>query len=93
MELIDAFEPVKRGIFGGAVGYLSWQGQMDTAIAIRTAVIQNGRLFVQAGAGIVADSEPHLEWMETLNKARSVMQAAMIAEDGLRFRDSSEDNR
>jgi anthranilate synthase component 1 len=93
MELIDAFEPVKRGIFGGAVGYLSWQGQMDTAIAIRTAVIQNGRLFVQAGAGIVADSEPHLEWKETLNKARSVMQAAMIAEDGLRFRDSSEDNR
>jgi anthranilate synthase component 1 len=93
MELIDTFEPVKRGIFGGAVGYLSWQGQMDTAIAIRTAVIQNGRLFVQAGAGIVADSEPHLEWKETLNKARSVMQAAMIAEDGLRFRDSSEDNR
>ena len=69
MELIDEFEPVKRGIFGGAVGYLSWQGQMDTAIAIRTAVIQNGRLFVQAGAGIVADSEPHLEWKETLNKA------------------------
>ena len=93
MELIDAFEPVKRGIFGGAVGYLSWQGQMDTAIAIRTAVIQNGRLFVQAGAGIVADSEPHLEWKETLNKARSVMQAAMIAEDGLRFRVPSEDNR
>lgn len=93
MELIDAFEPVKRGIFGGAVGYLSWQGQMDTAIAIRTAVIQDGRLFVQAGAGIVADSEPHLEWKETLNKARSVMQAAIIAEDGLRFRDSSEGNR
>ena len=93
MELIDEFEPVKRGIFGGAVGYLSWQGQMDTAIAIRTAVIQNGRLYVQAGAGIVADSKPELEWKETLNKARSVMQAAMIAEDGLRFQEDEVGNR
>ena len=93
MEVIDELEPVKRGIFGGAVGYLSWQGQMDTAIAIRTAVITGGRLYVQAGAGIVADSVPDLEWMETQNKARSVMQAAMIAVDGLKFSPSSTSNR
>jgi anthranilate synthase component 1 len=93
MEVIDELEPVKRGIFGGAVGYLSWQGQMDTAIAIRTAVITGGRLYVQAGAGIVADSVPDLEWMETQNKARSVMQAAIIAVDGLKFSPSSTSNR
>lgn len=93
MEVIDELEPVKRGIFGGAVGYLSWQGQMDTAIAIRTAVISGGRLYVQAGAGIVADSVPELEWMETQNKARSVMQAAMIAVDGLQFLSTSTNNR
>lgn len=93
MEVIDELEPVKRGIFGGAVGYLSWQGQMDTAIAIRTAVISGGRLYVQAGAGIVADSVADLEWMETQNKARSVMQAAMIAVDGLKFSPSTTSNR
>lgn len=85
LQLIDAFEPVKRGIFGGAVGYLSWQGQMDTAIAIRTAIIKSGQLHVQAGAGVVADSIPDLEWKETQNKARSVIQAAKIAENGLQF--------
>ena len=69
LEIIDEFEPEKRGIFGGAVGYLSWQGSMDTAIAIRTAIVKDGWLNVQAGAGIVADSVPELEWMETLNKA------------------------
>lgn len=93
LELIDQFEPVKRGIFGGAVGYLSWQGQMDTAIAIRTAVIKDGRLYVQAGAGVVADSSPALEWKETQNKAQSVIEAAMIAENGLRFNDDPTSNR
>ena len=85
LEIIDEFEPEKRGIFGGAVGYLSWQGSMDTAIAIRTAIVKDGWLNVQAGAGIVADSVPELEWMETLNKARSIMRAAAIAESGLQF--------
>ena len=85
LEIIDEFEPEKRGIFGGAVGYLSWQGSMDTAIAIRTTIVKDGWLNVQAGAGIVADSVPELEWMETLNKARSIMRAAAIAESGLQF--------
>lgn len=79
MEIIDQLEPVKRGIYGGAVGYLSWQGDMDTAIAIRTAVIKDKKLYVQAGAGVVADSIPDLEWKETMNKARAVMRAVAIA--------------
>lgn len=83
LEIIDEFEPEKRGVFGGAVGYLSWNGNMDTAIAIRTAVIKDSKLFVQAGAGIVADSIPRLEWKETINKARSLFQAAAMAENGL----------
>jgi anthranilate synthase component 1 len=83
LEIIDEFEPQKRGIFGGAVGYLSWNGNMDTAIAIRTAVVKDNKLFVQAGAGIVADSIPRLEWKETINKARSLFQAAAMAENGL----------
>ncbi|MEX2488871.1 MAG: anthranilate synthase component I [Pseudomonadales bacterium] len=83
MEIIDELEPVKRGIFGGAVGYLSWNGNMDTAIAIRTAVIKDSTLYIQAGAGIVADSVPTLEWKETLNKARSIFKAAAMAENGL----------
>jgi anthranilate synthase component I len=83
MEIIDEFEPEKRGIFGGAVGYLSWNGNMDTAIAIRTAIVRDGQLYIQAGAGIVADSIPQLEWKETINKARSVCQAAAMAEAGL----------
>ena len=62
MEIIDELEPVKRGVYGGAVGYWAWNGNMDTAIAIRTAVIKNGELHVQAGGGIVADSVPELEW-------------------------------
>ena len=70
MEIIDEVEPVKRGIYGGAVGYISWQGNMDTAIAIRTAVIKDQVLNVQAGGGVVADSIPRLEWKETMNKAR-----------------------
>jgi anthranilate synthase component 1 len=81
MEIIDQLEPVKRGIYGGAVGYLSWAGDMDTAIAIRTAVIKDGEVHVQAGAGIVADSAPALEWEETMNKARGMLRAiAMVNE-------------
>jgi len=79
MEIIDEVEPVKRGIYGGAVGYLSWQGNMDTAIAIRTAVIKDETLYVQAGGGVVADSVPELEWEETMNKARAMFRAAAIA--------------
>jgi len=83
MEIIDELEPVKRGVYSGAVGYLSWNGNMDTAIAIRTAVIQGGTLHIQAGAGIVADSQPQLEWEETMNKARAVFRAAALAEAAL----------
>ncbi|WP_189469804.1 anthranilate synthase component I [Litchfieldella qijiaojingensis] len=83
MEIIDELEPVKRGIYSGAVGYLSWHGNMDTAIAIRTAVIKDGELHVQAGAGIVADSVPEMEWQETLNKGRALFRAVAMAERGL----------
>lgn len=78
MEIIDELEPVKRGVYGGAVGYLSWNGNMDTAIAIRTAVIQNNTLHIQAGAGIVADSVPRLEWEETMNKGRAIFKAVAM---------------
>jgi len=80
MEIIDELEPVKRGIYGGAVGYLAWNGNMDTAIAIRTAVIKDGELHVQAGGGIVADSQPAAEWEETLNKRRAMFRAVKLAE-------------
>ena len=83
MEIIDELEPVKRGIYSGAVGYLSWNGNMDTAIAIRTAVIKDSTLHIQAGAGIVADSIPRLEWKETMNKGRAVFRAVALAEAGL----------
>ena len=83
MEIIDEMEPVKRGIYGGAVGYLAWNGNMDTAIAIRTAVIKNRQLHVQAGAGIVADSIPELEWKETMNKGRALFRAVAMAQTGL----------
>lgn len=83
MEIIDELEPVKRGVYAGAVGYLSWQGNMDTAIAIRTAVIKDKTLHIQAGAGVVADSVPALEWKETMNKARAVFRAVAMAENGL----------
>jgi len=83
MEIIDELEPVKRGIYGGAVGYVSWAGEMDTAIAIRTALIIDQRVIVQAGAGVVADSIPASEWEETLNKARAMLRAiAMCGERG-----------
>ncbi len=83
MEIIDELEPVKRGVYGGAVGYISWSGNMDTAIAIRTAVIKDNTLHIQAGAGVVADSVPRLEWKETMNKGRAVFRAVAMAERGL----------
>ncbi len=83
MELIDQLELTKRGIYGGACGYLSFGGEMDLAIAIRTGVIKDGMLYVQAAAGIVADSVPEMEWMETENKARAVLRAAEQVQDGL----------
>ncbi len=83
MEIIDEFEPVKRGIYGGAVGYLSWQGNMDMAIAIRTAVIKDEVLYIQAGGGWVADSQPNLEWKESLNKGRAIFKAAEMVQEKL----------
>ncbi len=83
MEIIDELEPVKRGVYGGAIGYLSWNGNMDTAIAIRTAVIKDQTLYIQAGAGVVADSIPRLEWKETMNKGRAVFRAVAMAAKGL----------
>jgi anthranilate synthase component 1 len=83
MEIIDELEPVKRGVYSGAVGYLSWNGNMDTAIAIRTAVIKDGLLHIQAGAGVVADSRPELEWKETMNKGRAIFRAVAMAEAGI----------
>jgi len=83
MEIIDELEPVKRGVYAGAVGYIGWNGNMDTAIAIRTAVLRQGKLYIQAGAGIVADSVPRSEWNETINKARAVFRAASMAARGL----------
>ena len=83
MEIIDELEPVKRGVYAGAVGYLSWHGNMDTAIAIRTAVIKDKILHIQAGAGVVYDSVPQSEWDETMNKGRAVFRAVAMAEAGL----------
>jgi anthranilate synthase component 1 len=83
MEIIDELEPSKRGIYAGAVGYLGFNGDMDVAIAIRTGVIKNNQLHVQAGAGIVADSVPQSEWEETQNKARAVLRAAELVQNGL----------
>ncbi len=83
MEIIDEVEPVKRGVYAGAVGYLSWSGNLDTAIAIRTAVVQDGYVYVQAGGGVVADSVPELEWKETLNKGRALLRAVEMAQAGL----------
>lgn len=84
MEIIDELEPVKRGIYGGAVGYISFTGNMDTAIAIRTAVIKDGTLNIQAGAGVVYDSVPRKEWEETMNKGRAVFRAVAMVAGGLK---------
>lgn len=78
LEIIDELEREKRGVYGGAVGYIGWGGNMDTAIAIRTAVIRDKTLYIQAGAGIVADSVPQSEWDETMNKGRAVFRAAAM---------------
>ncbi|MEY2953287.1 MAG: Anthranilate synthase component 1 [Pseudomonadota bacterium] len=83
MELIDQLEPTKRGLYGGACGYLSFAGDMDVAIAIRTAVIKDGTLYVQAAAGVVADSVPEMEWRETEHKARALLRASELVEEGL----------
>ena len=83
MEIIEELEPEKRGIYGGAVGVWSFNNDMDLAIAIRTAVIKNGTLHVQSGAGVVADSDPEAEWQETQNKARAVIRAAQMVQEGL----------
>ncbi len=83
MELIDQLEPTKRGIYGGACGYLSFAGDMDVAIAIRTGIIKNETLYVQAAAGVVADSVPELEWAETEAKARALLRASELVEEGL----------
>jgi len=93
MEIIHELEPVKRGIYSGAVGYLGWNGNMDTAIAIRTAVIKDGVLNTQAGAGIVADSVPKYEWKETLNKARAMVKAVEMAAGGLDFKQPSKSKK
>jgi len=82
MEIIDELEPVKRGIYGGACGYLSFAGDMDVAIAIRTGIVKDGMLYVQAAAGVVADSVPELEWRETEAKARALIRAAELVEEG-----------
>jgi anthranilate synthase component 1 len=79
MQIIDELEPVKRGVYSGAVGYLGFNGDMDVAIAIRTAVVKDGKLHVQAAAGVVADSDPQSEWQETRHKARAILRAAELA--------------
>jgi anthranilate synthase component 1 len=83
MEVIDQLEPTKRGLYGGACGYLSYAGDMDVAIAIRTGIIKDGTLYVQAAAGIVADSVPETEWKETEAKARALLRASELVEEGL----------
>ncbi|WP_201496546.1 anthranilate synthase component I [Rubrivivax sp. A210] len=82
MEIIDELEPIKRGIYGGACGYLSYAGDMDVAIAIRTGIVKDNTLYVQAAAGIVADSVPEMEWRETEHKARALIRAAELVEEG-----------
>ncbi len=83
MEIIDEVEPLKRGVFGGAVGYLGWHGEMDMSIAIRTCVIREAKVYIQAGAGLVADSDPDSEWHETQIKARAVIKAVELSSNGL----------
>ena len=84
MEIIDELEPHRRGPYGGAVGYVDFTGNMDTCIALRTMVIQGDRAYIQAGAGLVADSDPEAEYQETVNKAMGLMRALEIAETQLK---------
>ncbi|MEX0822444.1 MAG: chorismate-binding protein, partial [Rhodothermales bacterium] len=83
MEIIDELEPTKRGAYAGAVGHVDYSGNMDTCIAIRTMVVHDHRIYVQAGAGIVADSDPEREYEETVNKARALKEAILMAAEGL----------
>jgi len=83
MEIINELESTKRGVYSGAVGYLGFDGDMNVAIAIRTAVIKDNMLYVQAGAGIVADSIPANEWIETQNKAKAILKASELVQSGL----------
>jgi anthranilate synthase component 1 len=83
MEIIDLLEPTRRGIYSGAVGYVDFSGNLDTCIAIRTMVVQGDTIYIQAGAGIVADSDPAKEFEETENKARALKQAMLVAAEGL----------
>ena len=82
MEIIDEFEPTRRGPYAGAVGYVDFSGNMDTCIALRTMVVVNGKAYIQAGGGVVADSDPAAEFQETINKAKALMRAIEIAEAG-----------
>jgi anthranilate synthase component 1 len=82
MEIIDELEPTRRGPYGGAVGYFSYSGNMDLCITIRTMLVKNGKIFIQVGAGIVADSDPDREYQETLNKVEGMMQAIRLATSG-----------
>ena len=83
MEVIDELEPTRRGLYGGAIGYWSFAGDMDLAIAIRTGIVKDNWLYVQAAAGVVADSVPEMEWRETEAKARAVLRAAEQVQEGL----------
>jgi anthranilate synthase component 1 len=83
MEIIEELEPTRWGPYAGAVGYFSYSGNMDTCITIRTLIVKDGKVYVQAGAGIVADSEPEKEYIETMNKAKGMMTAVDMAEEGL----------
>ena len=82
MEIIDELEPTRRGLYGGAVGYISFSGNMDTAIAIRTLLVKNETAYLGVGAGIVADSVPQSEFEETMNKGRALLKAIELAEKG-----------
>jgi anthranilate synthase component 1 len=82
MEIIDELETTRRGIYGGCIGYADYRGNMDSCIGIRTLVIRNGKAYVQAGGGIVADSDPEMEYQECLNKAAALFRAIDMAENG-----------
>jgi anthranilate synthase component 1 len=83
MEIIEEIEPCKRGAYGGSVGYFGFSGNMDMAITIRTLVVKNGKIYIQAGAGIVADSVPEKEYQETINKSKAMLKAVEMAREGL----------
>jgi anthranilate synthase component 1 len=86
MEIIDELEPTRRGTYGGAVGYFSYTGNMDLCITIRTMLVKDGKVFIQVGAGIVADSDPEKEYQETVNKGEGMMQAISFAASGFELK-------